>query len=285
MVAVKLEGRLGNQLFQYAFIYAAAKKLNTRFYLDKSIENFIPSKYFQLKNDFLTPLDNSFFKINSYKNIFSIRLKRLFYMMLQKVLFKSRLICTNNNQSAKEVLSSLTDGCMYSGYFQSELYFKSAATEIRAQFAIKPQYKAAYQFVADEISSPLKKIVIHVRRGDYLDLQIALPISYYKKALAAANYQDAFCIFISDDPEFIKTEFEYISNKLISESTEIIDLQWLIHADICILSNSSFSWWGAWLNANPGKRVYAPQYWLGFDNKKDYPVEIAHNMSFQFITA
>ena len=72
MIAVRLEGRLGNQLFQYAFIYAAARKLNTSFYLDKSIEKFLLPQYFEVKNDFIRVLDNNIFSVTGYKNIFSI---------------------------------------------------------------------------------------------------------------------------------------------------------------------------------------------------------------------
>jgi len=84
LISIKLEGRLGNQLFQFAFIYAASKKLDTSFYLDKSIVDFILPEYFVVKNDFLLALDNHIFSIKGYKYIFSIHLKKTFYLMLWK---------------------------------------------------------------------------------------------------------------------------------------------------------------------------------------------------------
>jgi len=101
MIAIKLEGRLGNQLFQYAFIYAASRRLNTSFYLDKSIENFVLPKYFEVKNDFLSPLDNRVFSINGYKNIFSIHAKRAFYHIISSIKFqkKKKLLLTTKRRS------------------------------------------------------------------------------------------------------------------------------------------------------------------------------------------
>jgi len=79
MIAVRLEGRLGNQLFQYAFTFASAQKLNTKFYLDKSIDNFLLPQYFEVKEDFLQGLDKKIFSIQGYKNIFKVHLKRAVY--------------------------------------------------------------------------------------------------------------------------------------------------------------------------------------------------------------
>src|SRR5689334_8216216 len=113
MIAVRLEGRLGNQLFQYAFVYSAAKRLNTRFYIDKSIEDFIPAQYFKLQNDFLHPIDNSIFSIEGFKNIFKIRLKKSFYKLLSKIIFKNKIKTISNNEPISDVLKNLENNCLY----------------------------------------------------------------------------------------------------------------------------------------------------------------------------
>src|SRR5258708_11995403 len=107
MISLKLEGRLGNQLFQYAFIYAASKRLNTSFYLDKSIENFMLPKYFEVKNDFLTPLDKNVFSIKGYKNVFSIHLKKAFYHFISNIIFKGNKIVIDNETPVNNVLKEL----------------------------------------------------------------------------------------------------------------------------------------------------------------------------------
>jgi hypothetical protein len=283
MVAVKLEGRLGNQLFQYAFIYATAQKLGVKFYLDKSIEKFIPLKYFDLQTDFITPLDRSIFSIKGVKNLFSIHAKRAFYKTLSTIIFGNKTIVIDNKELVTQALTKLKDGYMYEGYFQSEMYFESSRQAIKEQFVVKENYITKFSEIAKAVISTKKSIVIHVRRGDYIGLNYTLPLSYYKQALAAVNTDDAICIFISDDTAFVEKEFKDITNKYVSNYSEIIDLQFLINADICILSNSSFSWWGAWLNSKPGKIIYAQKHWLQIEPGKDYPVDIGCNMNFNWI--
>jgi hypothetical protein len=283
MIAVKLEGRLGNQLFQYAFAYATAKKLGTSFYLDKSIADFIPAKYFDLKQDFIKPLDVSLFDIKGYKNLFNVRLKQGFYKKLEQLIFGLKAITIDNDQPVTNALDKLRNNHMYVGYFQSEKYFREITTELKQLLCIKKNYVNQFAAVINQLPLYTKTIVIHLRRGDYVGLNWSLPLSYYKKALIAAGYEEALCIFISDDQELIEQEFSYIEHKYISNHSDIIDLQFLINADVCVLSASSFSWWGAWLNANEHKQLFAPKHWLGFTIGKEYPAGIADGLDFNWI--
>jgi hypothetical protein len=283
MVAVKLEGRLGNQLFQYAFIISTAKKIGTRFYLDKSIETFIPKKYFKLKRDFLLPVDSLVFSIKGFKNIFSLNFRKAFYSRFEKMAFSNQVMAFNNTDQPAEALQKLQNNYMYQGYFQSEQYFESSKHDIKSLLVIKSHYIKQFKLLSQNIFLSKKIIVIHIRRGDYIDLNWSLPLSYYKTALNVAGYENAISIFISDEPEFIEKEFSYVENKYVSNNTEIIDLQFLMAADIGILSCSSFSWWGAWLNNKPHKQFFAPKYWLGFNTKTEYPTGISSGMDFKWI--
>lgn len=285
MIAVRLEGRLGNQLFQYAFIYAAARKLNTLFYLDKSIENFLLPQYFEVKNDFICRIDEKIFSITGYKNIFRVHLKRIFYSALQRILFGRKKVIIDNAQSPVDVINSLTNGIMYEGHFHSETYFSDYSEEIEKLYKIRKIYADAFQLIKKELNPSKKIAVIHIRRGDYVEQDIALPLSYYKRALDAIKDRDMEYVFISDDRTFVETEFKDIPGKYISTHNEIIDLQFLIHADACILSCSSFSWWGAWLNKNKNKQVFAPEYWLGFREKKEFPAGVSDHLNFNWIAA
>jgi len=274
MIAITLEGRLGNQLFQYAFIYAASRRLNTTFFLDKSIENFMLPKYFEVKNDFLAPLDKSVFSIKGFKNIFRIHAKRRFYRFLNQVIFNGNRTVFDNYTPVKEILGQLKNGINYKGYFQSAQYFENYEKQIRSLFAIKKKFTSEFVALSSRVFSGKKNVVIHIRRGDYISHNFTLPASYYKKAIKMVGGEDFVYVFISDDPAYIENEFSYISNKYISTGNEITDLQFLINADICILSSSSFSWWGAWLNNKENKKVIAPNYWLGFDKLTEHPVGV-----------
>lgn len=274
MIAVKLQGRLGNQLFQYAFIYATAKRLNTSFYLDKTIYKFFLPEYFEVKTDFVTPLDHTLFSIRGFKGFFSVRLKLKFYRLLHKQLLSRNETVISNYETVSDSFKLLRDNILYVGFFQSEDYFKEIEGEIRKLYSVKKHFVDAFEKIEKRLDKPGKRVVVHVRRSDYIDLDWSLPLIYYKKAIESADTTGAHFVFISDDPSFVEREFSYIPDKYISTHNEITDLQFLMSADICILSNSSFSWWGAWLNKKVSKKIIAPKFWLGYGKEKEYPVGI-----------
>ena len=283
MIAIKLEGRLGNQMFQYAFIYTAAKKIGTSFYIDKSIENFVLPQYFEVKNNYLSILDNRVFSINGFKNIFRVHARKAFYHFISKIIFKERTENIETEAKPAYILKTLKNNRLYKGFFYSAAYFEDFKDDIRALYQVREKYATAFNCINDQLDPSKKKVVIHVRRTDYVDLDFSLPLSYYKKAIEAVDSPDLEYIFISDDPSFIENEFGYIANKYISSHDEIIDLQFLINADICILSCSSFSWWGAWLNSKKDKQIYAPKYWLGFKDGKEFPAGVSDHVNFNWV--
>ena len=100
-----------------------------------------------------------------------------------------------------------------------------------------------------------KKIVtIHIRKTDYTDLghlnlgraDLSLPFSYYHNVIAKIHNGNNHYIFISDDPALIAGEFDYLKDKYISNDNAIVDFQHMLNADICIIANSTFSWWAAY---------------------------------------
>ena len=72
----------------------------------------------------------------------------------------------------------------------------------------------------------------------------------------------------------MKIEFNNVKNAHYSENSVISDLQFIINADICILSCSTFSWWGAWLNEKKTKTIFVPKNFLGFKVNKEFPVKM-----------
>ncbi|MFD2582238.1 alpha-1,2-fucosyltransferase [Pedobacter vanadiisoli] len=263
---------MGNQLFQYAFAYATAKKLNTKFYIDKRLSNDIISRYFLLTEDRTSPLDRTLFAIKGFKNFFSSFLKLGFYSKLKKLLKLQEIEFLNDVDPKIEMLK-LNDRRLYAGFFQSELYFIEYKKDIILQFRLKKEAISQFRKISFSLPQGFKLVVIHVRRTDYIDHDYTLPSAYFHQAIAKIQDPKNYYVIISDDRDFVNKEFDYLLNKYISNHNEIIDFQFLMNANICILSNSSFSWWGAYLNTKK-TMVIAPQYWLGQKHKTEQPLGI-----------
>jgi hypothetical protein len=126
-------------------------------------------------------------------------------------------------------------------------------------------------------------LTIHVRLGDYLSVNFKSVSStafvgwdWYRKALSKINLNDFDTIFlISDEPDKAKEGINLQANNLIlSDGKEITDLQLLMNSDVAVISNSSFAWWGAFLNNKPNKLIYAPYNWIGHKKGVEFPTGI-----------
>jgi len=269
LIAVQLEGRLGNQLFQYAFAYAASKKLGVSFYLDKSIEPILLYQYFEVKTDVFYLFDKYLFSIKGFKSLFTLHLRKGFYKSVRCFLNLSKIDIGDTDIE----LNKIRNHSVIHGFFQSTAYFEPFEKEVLAFFKIKDTCRYEFEKIYNALPQDRKLIVVHVRRTDYIGLSMALPLSYFEKAIALYDQIQYYYVFVSDDPLFIEKHFSYIENKYVSTHSEIIDLQFLMNADICILSNSSFSWWGAYLNKKAVK-IIVPKFWSGFRRKTEEPYGI-----------
>jgi hypothetical protein len=153
-------------------------------------------------------------------------------------------------------------------YFQNELYFRDMEKIIRKDFEFKNSTIDKFNTDLGETMQNEESISVHIRRGDYVGVRFIAPIEYYQKAMAyLANKlrNPSFYIF-SDDPEWaklnLKTESNssYITHNVASESYK--DMYLMSKCKHNIIANSSFSWWGAWLNSNKNKIVISPTEWF-----------------------
>ena len=263
-------GGLGNQMFQYAFSLSLSKKYKTFFILANASQSQF-FKYFNISHftriQFLNKLLLIYYRVFINKKIHQIG---------DEPIFEFKKKCTNN--------------LYYIGYFQSEIYFDNIKNEIKNKFDIKRKYKDIF---LNKYSYLFKQriLAIHCRFGDYLCLDndnlggrdLSLPTTYYRNALNQIdNLSDYQIVIVSDDKIMCTSRFGFIENKLIISEHEIIDFQILLNAHKLIISNSTFSWWAAYLN-NKEAKVYAPEYWLGHKIKQEWPVGIMHN-SFEKIS-
>ena len=145
-----------------------------------------------------------------------------------------------------------------SGFFQSEKYFSRQASKIRSLLT---------PFGVPDRSEFIATASLHVRRGDYQllpDKHPLVPIEYYEMATDSLLAKGVKRIIVfSDDLEWCRKTFLGSPYEVIPDMPGIKQLAWTIACEHHVMANSTFSWWGAWLNPNPDKVVIAPREWFG----------------------
>jgi len=245
MVVIKIQGGLGNQLFQWAFGKNISLKFNKNFFIDASFYNAKSS----VVRDF--SLDKFKFGISHLTN-------------KDVEMFRSKSISTISDPiNFKEIILSDNINYYLDGYWQSDKFFMEYETEILKDFYYSSD---KIEKIATEIDFENNlTISLHVRRGDYVDAHDMYPlqsIEYYKNALDQIGKYDKLLIF-SDDISWCEDNFNF-DNMIFSrgfDNVEDVTLMSKCHHNI--IANSSFSWWGAYLNKNVNKKVIAPSLWYG----------------------
>jgi hypothetical protein len=261
MIITKFQGRLGNQIFQYAFALNVSKKFSTYFLIDNRSKSVF-FKYFKTKT-----LDVNFLNRVLLK-LFRKKIKNNIYQV--------------GTEEVDEMKQLFANDSYYDGFFQSEQYFNCDKTYLQKRIVVKKKFKVPFNKKYDKLFRDNEIIAIHCRLGDYIDWgsdelggkNLTLPQSYYQNALSQIDQLEKYkIIIVTDDLINIKNRFSFLDNKIIVSENEIIDFQILQNAHLLIISNSSFSWWAAYLNTKNAV-VYAPEFWLGFKVKKEFPIGI-----------
>lgn len=168
---------------------------------------------------------------------------------------------------------SLNHDCYLLGYWQSERYFSSVPDVIRKTFRFDEPPSGHNRALADEISAG-QAVSLHVRRGDYVSdrktsqIMAACTPAYYRSAIeliAKRVERPVFYVF-SDDVMWAKQHLPTTHKLVFVEHNRGIesyrDMQLMSLCRHHVIANSSFSWWGAWLNHRPEKIVVAPRHWF-----------------------
>jgi hypothetical protein len=261
MIIVRLVGRLGNQLFQYAFALSERRRLGVQAVIDDRFMRDLVSEYFHVKGLFRNKLIKKFvFRFNKFPSIYQ-----------------------DGVEDVQDFFSRhISDSKYYYAYFQSERYFNSIKDEIKDRIGIKRRFRDAFDQKYGQLFSNNKVLAIHCRFGDYVEYHredlggadFTLPASYYQHALSLIPDLDSYLtILVTDDVEMCNNRIGHIKNKMVVSDSEILDFQILLHADRLIIANSSFSWWAAYLNKKNAP-VLVPEYWLGFKVKTEFPNSI-----------
>lgn len=277
---VKLNGGLGNQMFQYAFALALSKSHNIGVTLDLSwfedvkTHKNVTQRVFELDvfdiNYDIASKDDLKLIIQSVRRS---KPKRLLWKTFKLQRYKPNGNTFVNYEPYKfdQKLLKSENYYYYDGYFQNEKYFLPIRDELLQQFHSNIQLNERNQQVLDKILET-NSVSIHVRRGDYVTLECAncfhgtCSIEYYKKAVEniAKKVKNPHFFLFSDDIDWViknlKVDYPFTIVDF-NQGKGWLDLNLMKNCKHNILANSSFSWWGAWLNQNPDKIVIAPKQW------------------------
>ena len=261
-IIVKITDGLGNQLFQYAFGYAYAKKTGHTLKIDPLFWGTSLRKYqleeFQIEYNkkFVSPLMD-------YIIGFGPRNGRKFKDLYRKL--KVKLFCNYEKEKRSmeydESVYEKNKKTYFEGFWQNPKYFDEYYEDIKRQFVLKSKLSTEAEEYAGQMRET-NSVSLHIRRTDYdRDVNnVCLNFSFYERALSEMQKQIGdFTLFVfTDDKEFVRNTFHLHDYVMVDGLSDIEEFE-LMH--ICknhIIANSTFSWWGAYLAENKGGVVYAP---------------------------
>jgi len=273
MVISNIIGGLGNQMFQYAFGYTVSKEKNAVLKLDISGFASYGLRAYQLNLYNLSSILASDDEIQNLKG----RKENLFAKIIRKT--KKKPVSFKNTYYKEphfnfdENVFKLKGDFYFEGYWQSEKYFQNYRKELLEIFSLKNELHIQSKRYQQSICTT-NSVSLHIRRGDYVTnlptntFHGTCDLSYYQKAVELMEKKinkPHFFIF-SDDLDWAKDNLDFIDQITFVElDKEVPDHEEMYLMSQCkhnIIANSSFSWWGAWLNKNPNKIVIAPIKWF-----------------------
>lgn len=278
MVIVKIIGGLGNQMFQYSY----AKALQQKGYAVKidisAFETYKLHGGYGLDKytiDLDVASQNEIGKFNAVGLISKIRNK--LHIMNSKVVRESNLLFD-------EKYLNIEDDKYIDGYFQTEKYFSNIRDVILKQFTLIEEILNYSKDIKNKICNEKVSVSLHIRRGDYLssinsNIHGVCDLEYYKKAISLLNErlgETRYFIF-SDDIAWVKENLKMDNGFYIDSKEKRIPHEDMYLMSLCdhnIIANSSFSWWGAWLNKNNEKIVIAPKRWFADEKMEVYATNI-----------
>lgn len=276
MIMVRLFGGLANQMFQYAAAKRLASIHGTTVRMDTSwFDNIPPNatrRSYELHHFRITGTVAERWETIGNGGLRQTPRVELPVALFRRVRPRYRLVRERHVQFDQEVLH-LPDGVCLLGHWQSERYFMDAADLIREEFQFRhapsPENEQCLRRMQEANS-----VAIHVRRGDYADRPATNAyhgvggIDYYERAIAylRERVRDPLFFVFSDDLDWARDHLAvgenavFVSHNRGDVSYE--DLRLMSCAAHNIIANSSFSWWGAWLNSHHSKIVVAPERWV-----------------------
>lgn len=269
MIIVNLKGGTGNQLFQYALGRHLAIKNNAVLKLDvDGLDR--ANKVGDIYRPFAL---QSFCVVKEIATTEEItRFKYPYGIFSKAYRFISFKLSRDKNTSFHPKVLSYTGDLYLDGFWQSPLYFETIRKTLLEELTLaKPWSEAGATF--SQLIKNTPAVSLHVRRGDYIKNPRVekefgpCSLDYYRKAMAEVEKtlpSPTYFIF-SDDLPWVKANLPVGDKAVFVNGKDMTDVEDLMLMSMCqhnIIANSSFSWWGAWLNKNPDKIVVAPTPWF-----------------------
>lgn len=268
MVVIKINGGLGNQMFQYA-LYLSFLEKGFEAKIDISqLGTYKLHNGYELERIFITQPNLA--EYNEVKRLSRNRINNIFSKFYHCLPRKKTEIIEKEFHSFKPEIFNFSGNIYLDGYWQNEEYFSSSRNSILNHFKFKLPFDPKNEKLSRKIENG-NYVSIHVRRGDYLLDAKRLGfcnIDYYKKAISQINSltTDPKYVIFSDDINWCKENLPGKNNIYVDwnkDKSSYRDMQLMSMCQHNIIANSSFSWWGAWLNRNLDKIVIAPKFWIG----------------------
>lgn len=273
MIAVYLQGGLGNQMFQYAFAAQLAARHASRVIVDPY--------WFDHPLRGETPRTLDIMQLQVECDVADAATMRRWKMMrlrfarrLPSFLLPPSLVMECGN-GVDQVALAAPNNSYLRGFWQSEQYFQDIATSLAAQFVPKAAPSSQDHALLERMAGG-HAVSLHVRRGDYVSLASAAAYhgtcspAYYRQAIDHILQRREGCRFFvfSDDPRWaaenldIAAETHYVAHNGAADAVQ--DMRLMSRCQDHIIANSSFSWWGAWLaeQRHDDGIIIAPRQWL-----------------------
>jgi hypothetical protein len=275
MIIVRLQGRLGNQMFQYALaksLQASGKNVTMDSSMLKYDGNHNELGLFErVKSEFREADPSDVSRLGDCN-------KSVLYKVKRKTLGYKKTHILEKNYAYDASIFDM-DNVYLEGYWQTEKYFKNVEEQIRTLYKFPMFIDKSNIDLADIIKSE-NSVSLHIRRGDYLSEKNA-PMHgnicnnvYYENAIKYIKERvdnPVFFIF-TDDTEWARQKYKGVEYTIVDQNhadNSFRDMQLMTMCKHNIIANSSFSWWGAWLNSNKDKIVIAPPKWFNLADTPD----------------
>lgn len=278
MIAVSINQGIGNQMFQYAFAFALSKK-GHKVYVDT--HSYVPNTSMTCETTSIRSIfpNLSLKETPRYRFLFlfpkfgKTKYQRYLKAYLRKYFSKLKIETYIDEPSygyCPNVFSQITKNCIFYGLWQSDKYFAEYESDLRQQYVF-PSFTEELNIRTATLMSQTNSIAIHIRKGiDYQKSELlsngGCNLEYYKNAIQYINdhVENPVYYIFTDNQDWVEKNITFINYTIINwnpvdGNMNYRDMQLMTYAKHVVIANSSYSWWGAWLNNNRNKIVIAPK--------------------------